>query len=213
LGWNYGILDGSRWDSSFYKAIYRSVQDSKAAIRFLVDNASRYGIDTSKIFIGGISSGAVTALYTAYYNQADWDKEYPWMCKKLGYADSSTNNIKNKYTLKGVIDMWGGLRDTVNISASDARQMPIIIFHGTADTLVPYKNPPKIKTWSSVPVMGGYLIAQRFKHLGACYQLYSNVGGGHGQGFRTRLIADKIGLFCKGIFSGNCRTGELNIPH
>ncbi|HXB11051.1 MAG TPA: alpha/beta hydrolase [Bacteroidia bacterium] len=213
LGWNSYMHRGNKWDSTFYMAIYRSVQDSKAAIRFLVSNASQYGIDTSKIFIGGISAGATTALYTAYYSQSTWDKDFPWLEKKLGSLDGSTNTLTNKYTLTGVFDICGGIGDTTDLVSADARRIAIMIFHGTADSVVSYSRPKSFEDSRMIPLYGGYLIAQRYNHLNGCYQLFTNPGGGHGQGFYSRLIADKIGVFCKNLFEGTCKPQEFTLEH
>ena len=48
------------------KAVVRATQDLKAAIRFFYKDkqtANTYKIDTNKIFIGGSSAGAITALH------------------------------------------------------------------------------------------------------------------------------------------------------
>ena len=54
---------------SYGEAVYRSVQDAKAAVRYFRANAEKYGIDAEKIFIGGGSAGAIAALHTAYWQQ------------------------------------------------------------------------------------------------------------------------------------------------
>jgi acetyl esterase/lipase len=59
----------------FFVALYRSVQDTRFAIRYLkqsyISNLGR--IDTNRIFLTGISAGAITALHTAYLD----DNEIP----------------------------------------------------------------------------------------------------------------------------------------
>jgi predicted peptidase len=212
LGWNHTVYWTNKWDTTFYMAVYRSVQDSKAALRFLVNKASKYGIDTTRIFIGGLSAGAATALYTAHSSQLNWDEKFPWIRKKLGALDSSTNNLHDKYTLKGLWDMWGGIGDTSYISSASAMQIPIVIFHGTADSIMPYTK-SSMTNADMVPFFGGYLIAQRYKHLNGCYQLNIDKGGGHGMGFSYILVADKIGSFYKSLIEGTCRSEEVTICH
>ena len=53
LGFN--PLDGQ----SAERAVYRASQDLRAALRFLVDNADLYGIDTSAIFLTRTSAGCL----------------------------------------------------------------------------------------------------------------------------------------------------------
>jgi len=204
LGWSLKARLRRKWDSTFSMAIYRSVQDSKAAMRFLLDRASRYGIDTSWIFIGGQSAGAVAALYATYYKQTNWDKDFPWLKEKLGSIDNSSNRLKENYTVKGVLDMWGGMRDTTNISGQDASQTEILIFHGSADSIVSYtksNNPERLG-------MGGYFIAQRYKHLGGYYELNTKINGGHGEDFSDVFITERMGAFFKSLFLGNFKSEE-----
>jgi acetyl esterase/lipase len=208
LGWNMKTYLGKKkWDSSFYMAVYRSIQDSKAALRYLVHNASKYGIDTSWIFIGGSSAGAVTSLYTAYYTKANWNKYIPKLSNKLGDIDKASNNLTDVYTLKGVLDMWGGIADTASISMEAAKHIAILIFHGAADPIVPYIKSDEA---SMLMVHGGYLIAQRYKNLGGFYQLNTKVNGGHGEDFSPEFIAEKTGAFYKSLFCGNCKSDEFS---
>lgn len=52
--------------ANIVRAAYRAVQDAHAAMRFLVAHQEEYGIDTTMMFVGGTSSGAVTALNLAF---------------------------------------------------------------------------------------------------------------------------------------------------
>ena len=53
------------------RAVYRATQDLRAALRFLVDNADTYGIDTSAIFLTGTSAGCFAAFVNSYMNESD----------------------------------------------------------------------------------------------------------------------------------------------
>ncbi len=208
LGW---IIDFGRTDTSFNEDYYRAVQDSKAAIRFLVHNAAEYGIDTSEIFLCGGSAGAITILTDAFYTQKIWDTYFPWLHKKLGATDSSTNKLLEHYSIKGLVSMWGQIRDTTLITSQIAKRIPILLCHGTADRVVAYVKSdtahyPKLLN----PAYGSYLIAQRYKHLGACYQLNTKINGGHGEDFSDNFLAEKIGSFCKSILCSNCKSEEFS---
>ena len=91
---------------SFFSAVYRAVQDTKAALRYFVQNAETYGIDTNSMFIGGRSAGGVTGLHTAFMSQEDIDNVSTVWRHNLGLLDNSTNDIDVSYTLKGVVAMW-----------------------------------------------------------------------------------------------------------
>ena len=53
------------------RALYRGVQDFRSALKYLVVNASRYRIDTSRIVVGGGSAGAMIALHASYLDDSD----------------------------------------------------------------------------------------------------------------------------------------------
>ena len=53
------------------KALYRAVQDSRAAVRFIRKNADLFKIDTSLIFGMGYSAGAITLIHHAYLDQEE----------------------------------------------------------------------------------------------------------------------------------------------
>ena len=52
------------------ETVVRAVHDYRAAIRYFKkdfsENGNIYGIDTSLIFAGGVSAGAITAVHVAY---------------------------------------------------------------------------------------------------------------------------------------------------
>lgn len=123
--------------ASIQKCGYMAIQDAHAAIRFLVANADKYGIDTSAIFVAGTSAGAITALNVAYLTNSTCP---PFVKKhhldsKLGTIDRADNNLTNTFRIKAVANMWGALYD---LSVLKDRRIPIISFHGTADEIVPY---------------------------------------------------------------------------
>ncbi len=55
--------------TSAERAVYRGTQDARAAIRYLMEYASIYSIDTNYIFLGGSSAGGVAAVHVAYADQ------------------------------------------------------------------------------------------------------------------------------------------------
>ncbi len=175
--------------------VYQSIQDAHAALRYLVSNEDKYGIDTNAIFIGGQSLGAVSSTSIAYLDQQDFDVLLPNIEKIAGRIDNSTNNLKTKFKIRGVIDMWGQIADTSFISSEEAHNIPIIMFHGTADS----------------SYVKSVQISKRFKNLGGCYQLHTKTGAGHGQNMSKYYIAAKASCFIKSIFCGSCYQLEREI--
>ena len=80
-------------DSEILQAAYRIIQDAHAALRFSIKHTEDYGIDTSAVFIGGVSAGAVTSTGIAYMNQQDFNNQYRKVPESLGRIDNSTNEI------------------------------------------------------------------------------------------------------------------------
>ena len=62
-------IDSSNSDEAYFEAFVRAVQDAKAAVRYLKENALAFRIDTAQVFIMGSSAGAMTALGVAYLDQ------------------------------------------------------------------------------------------------------------------------------------------------
>jgi len=119
------------------RAGYRALQDAHAAMRFLVSHHEDYCIDTSMIFVGGSSSGAITALNLAFFA----NENRPKYTRKglfrpdLGDIDTCGNTIRTNFRIRGVVDMWGAMPDT---SLLRGHNIPILAFHGDADNVMPY---------------------------------------------------------------------------
>jgi acetyl esterase/lipase len=93
-------------------AIQEAEQDAQTAVRFLRTHAATYGIDPTRIAIGGSSAGAITAL-------------------NVGYASSENPASK----VRAAVSL-SGANLLSNIGPGDA---PALLFHGTSDPLVPYQ--------------------------------------------------------------------------
>lgn len=69
LGWN-ALAQPPASTEQLLNATYRGMQDVRNAIRFLNTNAATYGIDTSKIIVGGQGTGGYIALALATVDKA-----------------------------------------------------------------------------------------------------------------------------------------------
>ena len=123
--------------TSIGRAGYRAVQDAHAAMRFLVSHQEEYGIDTSMLFVGGCSAGAITTLNLAFMTN-ETRPEYTrssLLAPDLGDINTCGNDIRANFHIKGIIDMWGAISDTTFMRGHN---IPILAFHGDADDIVPY---------------------------------------------------------------------------
>ncbi len=154
------------------RAVYRAVQDAKAAVRFFKFFASTYGIDTNKIFFGGTSAGGYMALHAAY---VDKESERPacsyaqLLAPDLGCLDCEGNNYPNSSRIFAALDYWGGLGDTLFMeTASDP---PVLMMHSPYDDVVPFMYDYPFGLPTLPKSFGAYYIAQRARNLGIHHQL------------------------------------------
>ena len=134
INYRLGVAE-PQTDTSTFKAMYRAIQDAKAAIRFFRKNANKFGIDTSNVFIMGGSAGSIAALHLAYLDQ----NEVPDFIdiKKMGTLEGTSGNEGFSSKVKAVINCWGALN---NLSWMKKGDIPVFSIHGIKDKMVPYDS-------------------------------------------------------------------------
>jgi len=166
------------------RAGYRAIQDAHAAMRFLVAHQEEYGIDTSLLFVGGSSAGAIAALNLAFMtNDTRPTASYGnHRNHDLGNIEDSGNNLTTSFNIKGVVDMWGALPDTAMIHG---KRTPILAFHGDKDDIIPighdypFAKAHGLNKMLSHKMYGSACIidyAKKHRHLA---KLYTFKGYGH----------------------------------
>ena len=193
---------------SFQKAVYRATQDAYAAVRFLIDNSDVFAIDTSWIFSGGSSAGAVLALNLAYLKNDYGKKNFKKVYKALGPLDIAADT-KTQFTIKGICSMWGGLSDSTLINRKSA--VPTIFYHGTSDIVVPYDIGRFGTVCDNYPyIFGSACLYRQTVAAGKVAVLNTSVGGKHGpKEYWYKVTMSNTACFFKKIMSNTASAHSL----
>jgi predicted esterase len=205
---NYRVgfdTSASQRDLGIAMANYRAAQDEVAALRFLVRAAKEYHIDTNNIFISGESAGAVTSLENGFMVQSDWDSIVPLLRKQLGTLQNAANNGPVRFSIRGIVSMWGGIVDTTLISPAEAKAIPILLIQSKADEAIPFQH-AKNQQVAFGSLYGSYDIAQRYNTTGSCATLIFTENARHYFGFSQKFIANAIQEFVNNVIKGKCKS-------
>ncbi len=150
------------------KAFQYGANDFWLATAFFLQNADKYNLDVSKIFLAGSSAGAEAALHAAF-----------WDYKTMNLYPKTPLPPNFKY--KGLISGSGALMDLNLITPQN--MVPALFFHGNADPVVPYGTaahhycPTNASNW--LLLHGSYSIYQHLVKLNGSTRLVTYCGGGH----------------------------------
>ena len=127
-------------------AMYLAQRDAKAALRWIVANASTYNINTDYITVGGASAGSITTIALGISNQDDFRDE-------MTVDDDptlSTTNLDVSYVVKSMVYFWGSnmkldlfeaVYELDQHDRYDNSDPELFMGHGTAEDLVtPYEE-------------------------------------------------------------------------
>jgi acetyl esterase/lipase len=106
-------------DAECIQAIHDANADAQAAVRYFRAHAATYGIDPGLIAIAGTSAGAIAALDVGY--------------RVPEPTTSGTPGVSSE--VQAAVSLSGAVIFANQVGAGDA---PALLFHGTADPLVPY---------------------------------------------------------------------------
>ncbi|OIQ27725.1 MAG: hypothetical protein BM564_11650 [Bacteroidetes bacterium MedPE-SWsnd-G2] len=135
-------------DVSKFLAIYPAHRDAKAAMRWLVSNASTFNIDTNYISVGGGSAGAVTAITLGISHEEDYRDEL----SIVQDPSLETTHLSQTYQIKTILNFWGtkvgldALSEIYNKQRFDEDNPPLFIAHGTLDDIVPFSHAEDLKS-------------------------------------------------------------------
>lgn len=181
--------------------VIRAVSDLKAAVRFFKHDAASisntYRIDPTKIFVGGFSAGAITALEAAYTDAITDNPTTQAAYVANGGLEGNTdfpapNNLLPAYDATGIAGVFNIAGGVNSLSIVDANDPPLYSAQGTADQTVPYDCGTIQGT--RFTICGSNQLQQRATAVGLANQLHPVVGGGHSSPAidpdRTQIIAE-----------------------
>ena len=166
------------------RAGYCAIQDAHSAMRYLVANRDKFGIDTSMLIVGGCSAGGITALGLTFMTNETRPESTCAGNRKgdLGGIETSGNDIDVSFSIKCVADMWGAMP---SLEMLEGRNVPIVAFHGNMDNIVPYDFDYPFamagffKKTLFDKMYGSSCIVERAKELGVKAELYTFDGYKH----------------------------------
>ncbi len=142
------------------KSIALAVEDLYMATDYLLKNSHELNIDTTQIIISGSSAGAITVL------QADYEKRNNF---------TSTSVLSQSFQYGGVISFAGSIFSHKGTPSYNIPPAPTLLFHGSADKLVPYNN----TRFFHIGMFGSNTLAKQFRKNEYPYLFYSMEGNGH----------------------------------
>lgn len=159
-------------------AVVKAMHDMRAAIRFFyqsAQNGNPYAIDTNRIYVAGVSAGAIAAVHTAYLNDLS---EWPAQVDTTGLGGIAGNSGNPGYSMQvaGVVSLAGGIGDTSWIQANEP---PIVSLHGDEDDVVPYGTDTIDLFNLGLVINGSASIHYHAQRIGLNAALYTFAGAGH----------------------------------
>lgn len=167
------------------RIFFRPMQDYRAAVQYMkadyAELGNNYNIDTNKIFAGGASAGAITALMMMYCDTVS-EMEEMYITgdplDELGGFNSTTGFYPNySWDCMAVVNVAGALIDAEWIEPGD---VPVVSAHGDEDDVVPYGTGAFGGiTLGVFNLEGSYVVDSIAKERGVCSYLYTMKGKNH----------------------------------
>ena len=189
VSYRLGMAPGD--DNSPARAVYRGLQDGRAAVRFMRANAATYGIDSSRIYAVGSSAGAFICLHSVYMNNpAEKPAAAGAYTITVGVPPFQTtinvpdlggydigNHLDRDGTPDAIVGLWGALQSEALIDGGGHK--PLLLVHGTADNIVPFEIGSPFGYSGFPPTSGSGTIAQALRVRELDHESYFVEGAPH----------------------------------
>lgn len=192
-------------------AAYRSVQDTRAALRYSASRADDWGIDTEVFFVGGTSAGSVAAIHAIYLDQETADVFCPDCVSAVGPLDEGVNEVQADYRIRGLINNCGAILQPEALD--NAADIPVISFHDDGDCIVPSNIGWALGCFSCTAFFQGYGSQQIHAYAGTqgtCTELNLRQNSISHCSFPNATVVNRSSCFLKKILCGSCESGTNN---
>jgi acetyl esterase/lipase len=164
------------------RAVMRGAHDMRACVRYLRKSVAElgnpYGIDTTRIFIGGVSAGAISAVHAMYLDE---ESEVPAVIApemaSLGGIEGNSGNPGYSSRALACYSFSGAIGDSSWINVGDP---PLASIHEVGDGVVPYYTAPVyvVGLPTGLTASGSHDIHLRADHVGMvnCFKSYPGTG-------------------------------------
>ena len=206
------ILNPSEYKA--YEAVIKGIQDLRAAIRYFRMNDilyNDYKIDSERIYVGGISAGAISSLNSVYMNNEEALSLLTQnQLNEIGGLEGDSGNPGYASNAHGIVNLCGAIGSLDWIEQPD---IPIVSMHGNQDSTVPYSDESVTLFGLDVQVYGSYSINETMNSLGNYSDLHTYSGQDHVP-FTNDMIfeTDYTTNFLYDVVCGNndMETGDIN---
>lgn len=172
-----------------------AVADLSKAINYLTKDSLPFKADPKKIFLIGSSAGAETVLNFQFMR-------YDYRFKRLPYPNAH---------VAGVVSLSGAVLDENYIDATN--KTPLLFFHGTKDSVVPYDTNPhrfcSSKDVGYLQINGPKAIAERLSKIDGYYKVFYNAEGEHEWASLGFKFPDLILQFLTDVLDGDATMKEF----
>ncbi len=165
------------YDPKAATTVFDCVRDARSAVRYVRAHAGELGVDPEKIIVSGGSAGGHLAVATAMFegvDEAGEDVKVSAVPNALVLLFPVIDTSKDGYGNTKIGERWKELSPAHNVRA---KLPPTITFHGTGDTVTPFK--------------GAQAFHDAMLKAGNRSELVVNEGGAHGYLMRTQLLFDE----------------------
>ena len=160
-------------------AVNWAAEDAISAIAYLLEHAKELKVNKDYIMMVGSSAGAITSLQTDYA-----------LCN--GFLNS--NILPDDFRLAGVVSYAGAIfSHEGKVKYRNHAPAPTMLFHGTADRLVPYKE----ISFFRLGFFGTDALVKRFEKFDYPYFARRFEGYGHSIAAAGPFTVDDLVWFCR----------------